>query len=148
MRRRIICIGNRFVEEDAAGPAVYECLRQKQLLPENIELIEGGLMGLDLLPYLEQGGRVVFVDAVKGYGKPGEIVVLDYRQIKDTFETSPFGHGAGLAYLLAVLPRVCEGEMPEEIVLLGLGGVTPHLIERAADLSIELALLGMKESGW
>ena len=37
-----------------------------------------------------------------------------------------FDHGAGLAYLLTVLPKVCDGELPEEIVLVGLEGECTH----------------------
>ncbi len=44
------------------------------------------------------------------------------QEIISTFDEFHFDHGAGLAYLLAVLPKVCDGELPEEIVLVGLEG--------------------------
>lgn len=140
----IICIGNRFVAQDAAGPAVFDRLQQMQTLPEDVELIDGGLMGLNLLPFLERGGRVVFVDAVSGFDQPGEIVVLDWRQILENTHVSAFDHDAGLAYLLTVLPRVCDGEMPREVILVGLEEASPVLIERAAELSLKLAKQGLK----
>jgi len=140
----IICIGNRFVEEDAAGPAVYDRLQLMQPWPENIEIIDGGLMGLNLLPLLERGGRVVFIDAVKGFGRSDEIVVLKQQQILDYGNTSVFDHSSGLAYLLSVLPHVCEGNLPEEIILIGLEGTSPRLIEQAAALSLDLAKNGLK----
>jgi hydrogenase maturation protease len=143
----IICIGNRFVEDDAAGPAVYDQLLQMRPWPEDVEIIDGGLMGLNLLPLLERGGRVVFVDAVSGFGRSGEIVLLDQRQILDHEEDSAFDHNAGLAYLLTVLPRVCDGEMPEEIILVGLEGTSSQLVERAAALSLEVAVRGLMDLG-
>jgi hydrogenase maturation protease len=140
----IICIGNRFVSEDAAGPAVFDRLEEMRPLPAEIEIIEGGLAGLNLLPLLELGGRVVFVDAVSGFTQPGEIILLSSRDILNTFEKTHFDHGAGLAYLLAVLPRVCDGEMPEEIVLVGVEGkYTAETIERAAGLSVTIAVHGL-----
>ncbi len=147
MKRCIICIGNRFVEEDAVGPAVYDLLQQMQPLPEDIEIIDGGLMGLNLLPLLERGGRVVFVDAVSGYGRPGEIILLDHRQILEAQSTTRFDHNAGLGYLLAVLPQVYDGEMPEEILLVGIEGTSPRLVEQAAALSIEVASHGVRDLG-
>jgi hydrogenase maturation protease len=142
----IVCIGNRFVAEDAAGLAVFDRLLEMYPLPADIEVTEGGLAGLNLLPLLEQGGRVVFVDAVKGFNNPGELVLLEHQEILDTLDTGHFDHGAGLAYVLSVLPLVCEGELPEEIVLVGLeGGWTSQVIERAAELSIAIATHGLKD---
>ena len=146
MRSTIICIGNRFVPEDAAGPAVFDRLREMLPLPAGIEVIDGGMAGLNLLPLLEQGGRVVFVDAVKGFSGPGEIVLLDHQEIVQTLSAGHFDHSAGLAYVLTVLPRVCDGDLPEEIALVGLEGeCTPQMIERAAGLSIAIADLGLKD---
>lgn len=148
MKGFIICIGNRFVDSDAAGPLVFDRLRAMQPLPPGIELIEGGLAGLNLLPLLEQGGRVVFVDAVRGFAEAGEIVLLDRQEILGTCSQPHFDHGAGLPYVLAVLPRVCDGELPEEIFLLGLeGGCSMQTIERAAGLSIAVAVHGVKGLG-
>ena len=146
MKGFIICIGNRFVPEDAAGPAVFDKLQEILPLPPGIEIIDGGMAGLNLLPLLEQGGRVVFVDAVKGFSGPGTIVLLDQKEIVRNLDACHFDHSAGLAYVLTVLPRVCDGDMPEEIVLVGLEGeCTPPVIERAAGLSIAIADLGLKD---
>lgn len=148
MKGRIICIGNRYVQEDAAGLAVFAELEQMQPLPPPIELIEGGLAGLNLLPLLEQGGRVVFVDSVKGFTQSGEIILLDCRDGLPTDDADHFDHGAGLAYLLAVLPRVCDGELPREIVLVGLEGqCSGKTIERAARLTLDIATHGLEGIG-
>lgn len=148
MKGVIICIGNRFVAEDAAGLAVLACLEAMRPLPATIELVEGGLAGLNLLPLLEQGGRVVFVDAVSGFALPGEIVLFNHKEIISSLGEFHFDHGAGLAYLLTVLPKVCDGDLPEEIVLVGLEGkCTTETIERAAKLSLTIAAHGLKDVG-
>jgi hydrogenase maturation protease len=144
----IICIGNRFVEEDSAGLQVFDCIQEMRPLPSGIELVEGGLAGLNLLPLLEQGGRVVFVDAVRGFAQEGEIVVLSYREILQSPGQFRFGHDAGLPYLLAVLPKVCDGELPEDIVLLGLEGrCVAKTLEKAAKMSIAIAEHGLRDLG-
>lgn len=145
MRDAIICIGNHFVREDTAGLAVLAVLQKMRPFPGDIALIEGGLAGLNLLPFLERGGRVVFVDAVDGFAQPGEIVLLECQEIISSLDEFHFDHEAGLAYLLAVLPKVCEGQLPEEIVLVGLEGkCTTDTIERAARLSVTIATHGLK----
>ena len=45
---RIICVGNRLVAADAAGPQVHDRLAGRPL-PPGVELVDGGLQGLDLL---------------------------------------------------------------------------------------------------
>lgn len=146
MKGSIICIGNRFVAEDAAGLAVFDRLQEMYPRSADIEITEGGLAGLNLLPLLEKGGRIVFVDAVKGFNNPGELVLLEHQEILDTLGTGHFDHGAGLAYVLSVLPMVCEGDLPEEIVLVGLeGDLTTQIIDRAAGLSITIASHGLKD---
>lgn len=145
MTSAIICIGNRFVAGDAAGPAVYDRLLQLGSLPGDIEIVDGGLQGLNLLPLLERGGKVVFVDAVSGFTDPGQIVLLDGKEITAISERSSFGHEAGLTYLLDMLPRVCDGEMPEEIALVGIEGeATPEVLDQAARLSVEVARYGLQ----
>jgi hydrogenase maturation protease len=144
----LICIGNRYVEEDSAGLRVFDCIQEMRPLPTGIELVEGGLAGLNLLPLLERGGRVVFVDAVKGFTDNGEIVVLSQREILQAAGRFRFGHEAGLPYLLAVLPKVCDGDLPEDIVLLGLEGrCGQETIEKAAKVGIAIAMHGLRGIG-
>lgn len=146
MKSVIICIGNRFVSDDAAGLAVFARLQEMHPLPADMEIIEGGLASLNLLPLLEQGGRVVFVDAVNGFAEPGEIVLLDHQEIMHASSELHYDHGAGLAYVLAVLPKVYDGELPEEIVLVGLEGEhTTQMVDRAAALSLTIAAHGLKD---
>lgn len=148
MNTTIICIGNRLVAADAAGPAVFDRLAALQPLAEGIELVEGGLAGLNLLPLLERGGRVVLVDAVNGYGAPDEIVVLDQHDLRALADPGRYDHNAGLAYVLAVLPEVCEGELPAEMVLVGLEGPwTAATIDRAARLTLTIATKGWQGRG-
>ena len=145
MKGIIICIGNRFVEDDAAGCLVFDILRKMLPLPAGIEVIEGGIAGLNLLSFLERGGRVVFVDAVKGFAEDGELILLSEEQIVQSSLSSHYGHDAGLGYLLSVLPRVYDGELPEEIVLLGLEGrCRGETLEKAARLSVDIAVHGLR----
>jgi hydrogenase maturation protease len=143
--RRIICIGNRYVPEDAAGPLVYERLRG-ETLPDDVELVDGGLAGLSLLRLLEQVERVVFVDRAVGLGAGDGIVVLDAARVAALAEGS-FGHSAGLPYLLRVLPAVCEGPLPQ-IWVVGVESGKPEeerTIEEAASLALKLAVHGGTE---
>jgi len=112
---RIICVGNRHVPGDDFGPRVHDLLAAGRL-PRGIDLIDGGLHGLDLLRLVEGSGRAVFVDAVEGFAEPGAVVALDRRQVAALAEGA-WGHAAGLPHLFRLLPLVCDGDLPEVILI-------------------------------
>lgn len=135
--KRIICIGNCYTPEDAAGPKVYDRLLQ-HTLPHDIEVIDGGLAGLNLLRFMDGAERVVFVDNVSGFGQPNEIIVLEAEDVA-TFAGNGYDHSSGLAYLLRVLPEVCEGSVPQ-ILLMGIEvGQDDGTIDKAASLALKIA---------
>ena len=123
----IICLGNRYVAGDDVGCRVFDRLSSGEL-PEEMELVDGGLCGLDLLRLVEGRRRVVFVDALAGLADAGSVVVLSREQV--AAYAGGYGHGAGLPYLLRLLPQVCATPLPE-IALVG-----TELMGNAADESV------------
>ena len=139
-KKRIICVGNRYRSDDSAGPMVYDQLVSDGL-PEDIEVIDGGLAGLNLLRFIHGADRVVFIDAVNGFKPSGGVIVLDAKDASRHADTG-FGHSAGLSYFLRVLPEVHDGKLPE-IFVVGIEG-TPDSdkILEAAEVSLKIATLG------
>jgi len=132
--RRIICVGNRYVLEDSAGPAVHERLARDGV-PAGVELVDGGLGGLSLLRHVEGTERVVFVDRTSGLGAEGAVVVLTAEEVAGT-ASGAYGHDAGLAYLLRAIPHVLEGALPE-IAVVGMEGLpSDELVSEAARVSL------------
>lgn len=137
MAARILCIGNRFVREDDFGPRVYDTLADMER-PAAVEIVDGGLAGIDLLRFLEDGRPIIFVDAVSGFAPIGEITVIDGDEITRQ-DTGPFGHEAGLPFLLRLLPAVVDNP-PPRIRLVGCEGVASDgAVLHAARLSLQLA---------
>ena len=142
--KRIICIGNRYLPEDAAGFAVLGSLL-KMKLPDDIEVIDGGLAGLDLLRFIEGAERVVFVDSVSGFDTDGSVVHLDAAEVAD-LANQRFDHSSGLPYLLRVLPDACQGSIPQ-IVVLGIEGVPDEqTVKKASTLALKIAMAGKTET--
>ena len=135
--KRIICVGNRYTREDSAGPLVYERLRQAAL-PRDVEVIDGGLRGLDLLPYLEQVERVVFADSVTGSGWTDRVVVLTADEVA---KESPdvYDHAAGLAYLLRAWWRTAEPPFPPTFLVGVVGLPDSEAVAAAAELCLSVA---------
>ncbi len=139
--KRIVCVGNRFKPEDSAGPRVYDHIMGGSI-PKGIEVIDGGLAGLNLLRYFDGAIRVIIVDAVTGFRSSGGVFALTARDAQRHADTE-FDHNAGIAYCLRMLPHVHEGRLPE-IFLVGIqGAATPDIISTAAGMSLDIADRGM-----
>ncbi|MBU0756089.1 MAG: hydrogenase maturation protease [Planctomycetes bacterium] len=143
---RIICIGNRYQSTDRAGPLVLDKLRELEPPPQ-VELIEGGLAGIDLLRFFEGVRRVVLVDGVSGFSDEPGVVILGRDDLLETREET-YGHSGGLAFLLGVLPQVCKGHLPE-ISLVGIeGNLSPGVIDEAALTSLRSAMGERAFTAW
>lgn len=112
----VICLGNRYLAGDDLGCRAFDQLAGTLA---GIDVVDGGLCGLDLLMLLEGRRRVIFVDAVAGLAAAGEIVVLGGDQV--AAHAGRYGHSAGLPYLLRMLPHACAAPLPE-VVLVGAEG--------------------------
>ncbi|MBN2448354.1 MAG: hydrogenase maturation protease [Phycisphaerae bacterium] len=135
---RIICVGNRYSGDDNAGPLVHDQLAGMPL-PAGVELVDGGLAGLNLLRFVDGAERVVFIDSVT-YIQPG-VVVLAGQDIA-ALKPSDYDHAGGLSYLLGVLPEVCDGQVPEVLIVGVAGDVDQEKLAAAAHTSIALAVEG------
>jgi hydrogenase maturation protease len=136
-RCRIICTGNRLIPADEAGMLVYDELCSRTL-PAGLEVIAGGLGGLDLLPFFSGCAQVILVDRVVGCAAPGTVVHLDKATLC-ALEGDDYGHSGGLSYLLKTLPHLGIEPLPriDLIGIEGTGEVTT--IHQAADLALEVA---------
>jgi hydrogenase maturation protease len=77
----ILGVGNTLLKDEGVGVHVARRL-QAMDLPENVEVLEGGVLGLDLLDHLEEREKVVVVDAVDGGDEPGTIHRLTRADIE------------------------------------------------------------------
>jgi len=143
--RRIVCVGSRLVAEDGAGPAVYDLLSARPV-PDGVDVIDGGLGGLSLLRMADGAEGLVFVDAVSGFGAPGEVLLLSAQDV--AVEATPDGHAGGLPFLLALLPRVSDVP-PGGIAVVGLEAPwDDDALARAASLAVAtVSGLGRAERG-
>lgn len=134
--KRIICIGNRYVPGDDTGARVYDRLMDMSL--DDIEIIDGGLAGLDLVRLIEGAERIVFVDSITGSGQ--KVSVFSADALRESISVNPhYDHASGLEYLLQVLPIACESALPEIFVVGVEGAADEQIIALAARTSVKVA---------
>lgn len=130
----VLGLGNTIMSDDGVGPKVIEILRQTADLPDFVKLLDGGTLGLDLLPYLEGTVRLIIVDAVEIGKEPGTVVRLAGDEVPIALETKLSPHQMGMKDLLAVARLM--GDLPDEIVLIG---IQPLLLEMGTELTLPVA---------
>lgn len=130
MRVTVIGVGNTLLQDEGVGVHVIEILRERFEFPENVSLIDGGTMGLDLLPFIEKTDRLLLIDALDLKNKPGTIGIIEGKEIPAVINTKISPHQIGLSDLFSVM-RLLERE-PKIITVIG---IQPESIELGTELS-------------
>jgi len=117
-RARILCIGNRYHPDDWVGPAVYDLLADDS--DDEVEVVDGGLLGLDLLCFFDNVTRIVIADTLRGAGR-GVIVVENPSADAAALR---FDHGGGLPALLGA--NALLNPKPPKLWLAGLDAAAPR----------------------
>ena len=74
----VLGIGNILLSDEGVGVHVINRLQETFTIPDGVEVIDGGTMGLDLVAYIEGKTHVFVVDAICADGQaPGTIRPLE-----------------------------------------------------------------------
>jgi hydrogenase maturation protease len=136
MERRILVLGlgNILLQDEGLGVRAVERMAARYRLPPDVQVMDGGVMGLDLLPYLEGVSHLLITDAVQ-IGQPaGSLVRLEGEAIPATLQVKMSMHQVGLQELMALAGF--QGTLPKQVVLWGL---EPASLEWGLELSAPIA---------
>jgi hydrogenase maturation protease len=123
-------LGNIILRDEGLGVRAYERLIERYTLPAEVEAIDGGTLGMNLLAYLEDAERVLLIDAVRSGHAPGSIIRLEGDAIPIALALKMSMHQAGLHDLLAIC--AIRDTTPATIVL---WGMEPLVMEPGLDLT-------------
>lgn len=126
----VLGVGNLLMQDEGVGIHAVQRLRSRVQLPEEIELIDGGTSGFDLLPLLENAGHLIVIDALRCDHAPGTVVTLKDEEVPAFFRTKLSPHQVGLSDLLAMLSF--KGTTPASVTLVG---VVPSEMSCGMELS-------------
>ncbi|WP_406661601.1 hydrogenase maturation protease [Methanolobus sp. ZRKC3] len=130
---RILGCGNPLVGDDGIGIHVIERLKEMSYeMPDNVELIDAGVCGLDMLNLLEGADTIIIVDAVKGAGDIGSVHLFGMDEIKGATSQGGFTiHETCLADVLCIAEHIQK--MPEKLMVIGVE------IDKAEEISLCLS---------
>ncbi len=130
-RTLILGVGNPLMADEGIGVEAVKILNERFKFPENIELVDGGTKGLELLRFFDDVKNLIIIDAVFVSGKSaGEIVLIEKVRIKYYLKSKMSVHDIGLDDLFSVLEFT--GKTPENVLIIGM---VPEKIEFSYGLS-------------
>jgi hydrogenase maturation protease len=133
LRIAILGIGNVLLSDEGVGVHVLNRLRNEYEFPEDVKLIDGGTMGLDLLPFFEGNDKVLIIDAVDLKKDPGTIGSLAGDEIPRFLSSKLSVHQIGLPDMLFAAGLM--GITPSEMCLIG---IQPKSMGYGTELSEEI----------
>ena len=135
MKTLIFGAGNLLLSDEGFGVHFINYLQDKYVFPEDVELYDGGTLGIMVTHKLEDADHVYLVDVIEAKGEPGDIYryeKADFMLGKLPIKMSP--HQIGIQEVLAL--SELRDRCPEKISLFG---VIPSSYEAGVELSPLLA---------
>ncbi|MCI0468569.1 MAG: HyaD/HybD family hydrogenase maturation endopeptidase [Nitrospirae bacterium] len=133
MRAVILGIGNILLKDEGVGVHAVRAIDREFSLPDNVEIVDGGTMGLDLLPFIENRDMVLIVDAADFKKKAGTIKTIEGPDIPAFLSTKFSVHQIGLPDMIFAAGLM--GIRPRQMCLVG---IQPKEIDAGLELSEEL----------
>ena len=145
----ILGIGNILLKDEGIGVHVANKFKDVPL-PPDVEVMDGGTLGIDLLFHIEGRKKVIVIDTAKAGEPPGTMYRFTDRELsmkKDLLRTA---HGIDFSDVVKTAQML--GNKPEVIVFIGIEpediseGLEPTaLIAKRIPVIIELVMNELKE---
>ncbi len=119
----ILGIGNILFSDEGIGIRVIERLRERFQFPDNITILDGGVLGLSLMSYIAEHDYLIVVDAIRNKGVPGTIYRLEEDEIPKRFLVKNSLHQVD--FLETLLSCEVIDKLPQTVII----GIEPLDIE-------------------
>ncbi len=146
----VLGLGNILLRDEGVGVRVVEAIRERYTFSPDVQVIDGGTLGLDLLPLIEGKDRILIIDAVDFGKEPGYVALLNDDQIPSVLAAKMSVHSIGLSDVLFAAKLL--DITPSKLRLIG---IQPKSLEVGLEMSdcisdkmenlIDLALKTLKE---
>jgi hydrogenase maturation protease len=125
----VLGVGNILLTDEGVGIRVIERLQERYAFPDNVSVLDGGVLGLSLLGVISEADHLIVVDAVRNRGEPGSLYRLKGDEVPRRILAKNSLHQVDFLETLTACQAL--DKVPETVIL----GVEPLDIE---NLSMEL----------
>jgi hydrogenase maturation protease len=126
----ILGVGNLLMSDEGVGVHAIQRFAEKYALPEGVQILDGGTLGLDLLYYLEGTKNLLLIDAVDAGKDPGTIIQMEGEDVPAFLSVKMSPHQIGIPDMLFAAKLI--DLFPKQLVLFG---VQPASLEISTELS-------------
>lgn len=125
----VLGIGCTLYSDEGFGVRVVEKMQRKYEFSDKVLLVDGGVLGVNLLGVISKPNHLIVVDAVRNKGKPGDLYRLEGDEIPARIRAKNSLHQVDFLEALTLCQAL--DKVPETVIL----GIEPEDIET---LSTEL----------
>ena len=126
----VLGIGNTILSDEGFGVKVVEHLKKNYDFPENVALIDGGTLGVELQHFIVGTKKLLIIDSIDGGVEAGKIFHLRGDEILKHFTQKISAHEIGIQDILTMLEITGK-----KIPVVELLGVQPYSLEAGVELT-------------
>lgn len=130
----VVGIGNIIMQDEGFGVRCAEYLQKITDYPDFVQIIDGGTLGMDLMPYIAGTKKLLFIDAIDVEGNVGDFYQFTGDELNAYFKDKISVHDLGVNDMLAVL-KLTDNPIEEVIVM----GVKPEVVSMGLDMTEKIA---------
>lgn len=149
----VLGVGNILLSDEGVGVRVVERLSQRYAFPDNVQVLDGGVLGVRLMGIIGGTDILIVVDAVKNQQPPGTLYRLADEEVPRRVLAKQSMHQMDLPEVLALCnaidknPRtIVVGVEPQDMTTMAVE-LTPLIAAKVDDLVamvlVELDRLGI-----
>ena len=129
----VLGIGNIILSDEGFGVRVVEYLEKNFRFPENVSLLDGGTLGVELTHFITGTRRLLIIDSIDGGAEGGKIFHLRGEEIKNHFAQKISAHEVGIQDVLTMLEL-----SGKKIPCVELIGAQPFSLEAGVELTAQM----------
>jgi hydrogenase maturation protease len=119
----ILGIGSILFSDDGFGIQVIQKIEKEYEFPDSVLVVDGGVLGINLLGVISRTEHLVVVDTMRNHGKPGDLYRLQGDAIPDRIRAKNSLHQVDFLEALTLCQAL--DKVPETVII----GVEPEDIQ-------------------
>lgn len=149
-RVAVLGLGNILLSDEGVGVHAAAALARSYTFTPSLDILDGGTLGLDLLPFFQTRDRILIIDAINLGKPPGYLAKFNGSEIRAVFTGRLSVHHIGFADLLSA--TLLTRETPPDLCLIGVQPLSLHMgleltshIRNLLDPILDLAVIKLQE---
>lgn len=126
----VVGLGNILLRDEGVGVRLAERLLERYEVPCEVEVLDGGTSGMELIHTVADKDALIVCDAVNSDMPPGTVLRISGDDLPAFFRTKLSPHQLGLSDVLATLSLL--DRVPPKVILIG---IVPDDLELGIELS-------------